>query len=321
MRVGFYHLDKNLCRDEVIFNYGTPLRLDDPNKKMAYLYEALKSLGISLSCVTDVKNVANFDYFLVGDIDVKRDYLSKKILGSKSKKILLLEECDVIRPDLWDRKLWNYFDKVISWNDNLQQEDKLQHSNFFCKSNFVGGKFFTERKLACMISANKVIKHKDELYSERLKVIEWYEKNNIENFDLYGFSWDQRPFDMNGDFLKYLNGRRFKWLRKFLAQKRKSWKGVVTKKSNVLCNYKFCYAFENAKNRNGYILEKIFDPMFSGCIPIYWGASNIEHYIPKDTFIDFRKFRSISECNDFISSISEKEHSRYVESIKNFIES
>ena len=55
MEIGFYHIDKNLCRDEVIFNYGTPMRLDDSNKKMAYLYQKLKALGINLTCIINLE--------------------------------------------------------------------------------------------------------------------------------------------------------------------------------------------------------------------------------------------------------------------------
>ncbi len=44
------------------------------------------------------------------------------------------------------------------------------------------------------------------------------------------------------------------------------------------------------KNKPGYITEKIWDSFKARSIPIYWGASNIEEYIPINTFIDFRKF-------------------------------
>ena len=40
----------------------------------------------------------------------------------------------------------------------------------------------------------------------------------------------------------------------------------------------------------GYMTEKIWDSFKAKTVPVYWGASNIEEYVPKNCFIDYRDF-------------------------------
>ena len=321
MKVGFYHVSKELCQNEVIFGYKSPMRADDTNKKLGDLYQECIKLDIELNCITSEEMVDDLDAILVGDLDLKKDSLSKKIMNSTAKKILLLEECDVIRPDLWQETLWKLFDAIITWDDELAAGDKFVHSNFIDVRTFLGGNTFANRKHACLIAANKSVLHDDELYSKRLEVIEWFELNDPKNFELFGTGWDQKTFPLHSSLLSKLNGRRGAAIRKFLAPERPAWRGQVHKKINVLRDYRFCFAFENACNRPGYILEKIFDPMYAGCVPIYWGAKNIDQYLPEGTFIDFRNFDSIADCNSFLKDISEDEYEIFVENIKSFFNS
>jgi len=45
-----------------------------------------------------------------------------------------------------------------------------------------------------MIAGNKRSSHPLELYSERLRAIEWFEKEHPADFDLYGIGWNQNYF-------------------------------------------------------------------------------------------------------------------------------
>ena len=47
-------------------------------------------------------------------------------------------------------------------------------------------------------------------------------------------------------------------------------------------HYRFYICYENTEGVEDYITEKIFDCFAAGFVPIYWGASNIEKYIPKN---------------------------------------
>ena len=43
--------------------------------------------------------------------------------------------------------------------------------------------------------------------------------------------------------------------------------------------YRFCFAFENT-DEIGYVSEKFFHALASGCVPVYMGASDIDLYLP-----------------------------------------
>jgi hypothetical protein len=83
--------------------------------------------------------------------------------------------------------------------------------------------------------------------------------------------------------------------------------------------YRFSICYENVRDLPGYVTEKIWDSFFAGCVPIYWGASNITSYIPEDCFIDRRKFTSHDELYRFMVSMSESEYITYQERIEAFL--
>ncbi|MDD2698437.1 MAG: glycosyltransferase family 10 [Arcobacteraceae bacterium] len=77
----------------------------------------------------------------------------------------------------------------------------------------------------------------------------------------------------------------------------KSYIGKVDAKLEVLKNFKFTLCYENECDIAGLISEKIFDCFYARTIPIFWGASNVESYFPKDTYIDKRNFNSYKELD------------------------
>ena len=238
-----------------------------------------------------------------------------------NKSILMLLECQVIRPDNYDLKLHKFFNKILTWDDSLVASD----SSKYIKSNFVQSlysadiKSFDERTNFCVcISGNKKVSDPNELYSERKKVIKWFEKYEIQSFGLYGRGWGHFKVSSSSSY-SFLN-RIFSYFPP-VKNLRKSWRGGVENKQEVLSIAKFNLCFENAYGYEGYITEKIFDTFKAGAVPIYWGASNISHHIPSNCYIDFRDFKNIDECFQYMKSISSDEFANYQRSIKEFMSS
>ena len=94
-----------------------------------------------------------------------------------------------------------------------------------------------------------------------------------------------------------------------------------TDKKEVLEKYKFAICYENARDIDGYITEKIFDCFFAGCIPIYWGANNVTEHIPKECFIDKREFESYEDLYEYINYMSNEEYLKYINAIENYLNS
>ena len=147
-----------------------------------------------------------------------------------------------------------------------------------------------------MIVANKKSNNKNENYSFRKEVINFFESSNLK-FDLFGIGWDK--YTSSNRYINYI-------FKNFNVKPPLSYAGVVNDKLVAASNYDFQFAIENSKNINGYISEKIFDCFLSGNVPIYSGAKNILKYIPKETFINLDKFDSLQKAHDFISSLDQK---------------
>ena len=86
-------------------------------------------------------------------------------------------------------------------------------------------------------------------------------------------------------------------------------------------SYKFALCFENAKNIDGYITEKIFDCFFAGTIPIYWGASNINQSIPENCFIERTKFKTHEDLYRFLKNLTDEDILEYQKNIELFLKS
>ena len=198
--------------------------------------------------------------------------------------------------EFYDKKLTKVFGKIFVMFDDL-----VDGKNYF-KFHYPQPRMqmiepvpsFHQKKLCTMIVSNKFFNGPEELYRERLQIIRFFIKTKkYRDFDLYGKGWPNYPF----------------------------YKGEIPEKWDVLKNYRFCFCYENTKNQFGYITEKIFDCFVSGCVPIYWGASNIEEYVPKTCFIDRRNFKSTNEVYEFIENMKEEDYNHYLIEIQKFLSS
>lgn len=214
----------------------------------------------------------------------------------KDRLVLFMWEPPTVQKRLYKSRLQDGFSKIYTWDDDL-----IDGKKFF--------KFyypvlqprrdpvvpFEQKKLCTLIFSNKHSKHPQELYSEREEVIKFFEQQVDADFEFYGWGWEKAGYA--------------------------NYRGAVADKIDVLRGFRFCFCYENMQGRKGYITEKIFDCFAAGCIPIYWGASNIEKYIPEDCFIDRRRFKNNDEVYAFIKKMSPEEYNGYLMRISNWLNS
>jgi hypothetical protein len=155
---------------------------------------------------------------------------------------------------------------------------------------------FKRRKLLVNISGNKRSSHPRELYSARRETIRYFERHHPEQFGFYGTGWNQKGDDLYP-----------------------SYSGTVKHKWDVYPNFRFGLCYENVRDEPGYVTEKMFDCMRAGCVPVYWGASNICELVAPETFVDRRKFSSDAELADFLLGVDESRHEQYLRSIRTFL--
>jgi hypothetical protein len=176
---------------------------------------------------------------------------------------------------------------------------------------------WSRRKFACMVSGNKASSHPDELYSRRLDVIRWYDAHYPALFDLFGTGWTA-PAPSN---LAMRAARRLPLLRSLLAPKFKVFRGTIDKKLETLSSYRFCFCYENFSSPDGWITEKIFDAMFAGCVPVYWGPSNTQHHIPAACYIDASALPDPDAVHTYLTALDDAQCAAIVTAIDRYLKS
>ena len=178
----------------------------------------------------------------------------------------------------------------------------------------------TRDQLVVLFGSNRSLRGwhpKNDLYRERIKTIRWFEHNAPNDFALYGRKWN-----MSGRLPTRVGGLIHSLEKKlpFKYYPFPSWKGEILNKQDVLKRSRFSIVYENIKGLKGYISEKIFDAFVAGNVPVYWGAEDINNYIPKECFIDRRNFINHEELYKFLRNMPEKQYLDYQRCIKDFIE-
>lgn len=240
----------------------------------------------------------------------------KTIVTQRTQNILICTEPPTVNPFNYMKIFHTYFIKVYTWNDTLIDNKKYFKYRLPKASSgiYTRAKQYKEKKFLILINTNKsafypfklLSSFGKELYSERIKSIEFFQARIPNKFYLYGRGWNKPR--------KYNLGEHI-----FGFKKYPTYKGEVIDKIELLSGFKFSLCFENLTDVKGFITEKIFDCFKARCVPIYWGASDIEKHIPMNCFIDFRNFFDYEKLLIFLSSINENRYNRYIENIERLL--
>ncbi len=234
---------------------------------------------------------------------------------SIAKKIAIIGEPPIIYPPNKLSKVRENYDIILTW-EHSKLLDKRHMFLPLCANikSLDLSKFkddFKNREGICLIASNKQLsKASNELYSLRKKAIRYFSKQNRIKFSLYGYGWEKRAFY---GLLRPLN--KINIAKKVMYTPPSTYKGTCETKRYVLEKYKYSIIFENYSSNEAFITEKIFDCMFSGCIPIYQGSSAITRYIPSNCFIDFRNFTSFDDLRLYLLGMTQDEFNEYMNAI------
>lgn len=247
----------------------------------------------------------------LGKTEIENRNLYQECLDKNFKnKVLFLWENKCIAPHSYLKKITDNFNYIFTWDDDLVDNKKF--FKFYLPIPFPPNNIpkipFGQKKLLVNISRNKISSYPGELYSAREKSIKYFDDNYPNDFDLFGMRW-HKPIT------------RWQKIFPFLISKYRCYRGEINRKFDILPNYKFSLCYENFKNQNGYITEKIFDGLTAGTVPIYFGANNVSDYINPYAFIDRRKFKSDKELAKFITNITKEEYIKYQIAIKKYLNS
>jgi len=268
---------------------------DNVNKPFQDLKVALNKLGYEVKRTLRLDNLGDAEAILIFNVSGR---IKELRCYPKEKLILFLWEPETVVPRNYQRKYHEYFGRVYTWLDDLV--DNKKYFKFFDPTPTFkmiddlvpfGGK-----KLLVLLTRGIHRPHPLSLTPERWKIVRFFENRHEGDFDLYGSSWP-KGFSKN-------------------------YKGMTPTKIGLFKNYKFSFCYENMHDVNGYITgEKLFNTMIAGCVPIYWGAKNINTFVPKNCFIDRSDFGSYEELYQFLKKMTKEEYQGYIENIKRYLRS
>jgi hypothetical protein len=224
----------------------------------------------------------------------------------KALRMLYMYEPVAIDPMQYTRRIWKQFDAILTWNTYLTES-----SSAFT---FEAGAYYdlpycshygvtpielqpdpaARERAICQVCGDKYSLAAEEIYSERRKIARWFHGHAQTRMDVFG-----KP-----------------------AMETPNYRGVADSKSETLARYRYALCFENSFHplwTRGYLTEKILDCMASLTIPVYYGCSNIEELVPTDCFVDYRKFDSLEELDDFLQSMTDEEYLGYAERMRVFL--
>ena len=223
-------------------------------------------------------------------------------------RILYLCEPLSVYPVHFCRGFWTPFDAVLTWNNRLAVAGGLLHELPVISYHypFAAGHGVTRgandalpdllqrRKALCQIVGDKYSPMIGQLYSLRRAAARWFYRHGQMDMDVYGIPAMNVP----------------------------NYKGGVDSKLDTFRLYRYALCFENLHHpfwSSGYVSEKIFDCMIADCVPVYYGASNIEKYIPENCFIDFRAFADFEALDAFLVALSDEDYLNYIKNIRAFL--
>lgn len=277
-----------------IFDVSNPVyNRDDCLRPLWDFREAAAAAGYMIEQTHTLDRLNDFEYLIVFEVFPEDMEILKQY--PKEKLVLFLWEPPSVLPNNYDPKYHQMFSRVYTWRDDLV--DNITYFKFqypVMHPMIAEVTPFDSKRLCTLVACNKGSNHPHELYSERKKLIAFFEYNDKANFDLYGKWWPDTY---------------------------KTFRGPIDKKVDVLKDYRFCFAYENVRGVPGYITEKIFDCFHAGCVPVYWGAPNIDDYIPRGCYISREDFSSNRDMYDFLRNMKESQYKKYVDNIKRFLES
>jgi hypothetical protein len=276
------------------------------------LREEFLARGIELNTpdVNQGRDVV-FDLFLEG-----REFIDDGI-----PKFLIAQENPYINLLNANREYCSRFRKVFAWDKRLQDLPNVVPIMVPNRLDIAPFPSYAERSIfSCLINANKAFREplQNDLYRERIRTIQWYERYAPECFALYGLGWKKPApaFDKWGKAKRSIASLRVKL---YGYKPFSSYRGEVRDKSSVLRNSKFAYCYENTIGPDNYITEKIFDSFLSGCVPVYWGAENVQEHIPEDCFVDRREFADTAAVHAYLLSMTPDTHMQFQKAISKFL--
>lgn len=300
-------LDCLALQKKVYIHYKTHYNLSCYYLFKEAFYKALFEPAYEITVGHASEHLDNYDYIATDEIP-KDDNVIKNLSKYSNKLLLFNFEPPLDQVRSQNPKYHAIYSKIFTWNDNFIDNIKYFKLGFpwMKPPQPIKSLPFHQKKLCVFVGHNNHCWESCENYSERRNLISYFENKYPEDFEFYGTGW---PSEL----------RTYKGQIEWDSKSPNATENLRKTKILKLKDYKFDFCYENSKNLNGYISERIIDAFLAGCVPIYWGAANITDYVPENCFIDRRKFKDNDQLYTFIKNMDEQTYNTYLENINKYL--
>jgi hypothetical protein len=315
----FLELKKN--RGFNIFNHD--------NLFLQTLHSSLKNYSIKIDHVYNYKNIEIIDIFFYIGISEHHDKSYIKNFKEKFFYLYINEPRSIIS-EQWENSTHHYFDRIFINNKKYLKKNNKNNNKYIYANGItvVTKNFKLENKkikkyFSVLFAANRPIINAASLYKHKINLINYFEKNCPSELLLFGINWDINYFYKEKYLIilnKFLNYLKKINLHNFFFNKKKVYRGFFQNKIQKVSEAKFDFCIENS-DYEGFLTGRIFHSFFAGTVPVYLGSKNIEKYIPNNTFVNFRKFKSIKSLHDYLSNMNNRTYNNYLKNIRIFLKS
>jgi hypothetical protein len=272
-----------------IYLFGTNAFNYNANDKYNSISEIFARKGYEIVRFPDIADLCIFV-----DSLIPRKFT--KIIANKIK-VAIIQEPEVVKPQLYKRSYLNNFDLVIGIGQ-LQDFNTEKAFVILKWPQILSDKYqlrSEERTNRIVAIASKRISFvKNENYKFRFYIFN--DKNRKFMVDFYGKNWEKNISHSLKDFLYSVlhHGVSIKSFN-LLFIFRYIFTGIEVQKckdkNTILQKYKFSLVIENS---TVHFTEKFFDALKNGAVPIYLGPGLNQLGIPKELYIDLSQY-SFSE--------------------------
>ncbi len=332
MYIGYvnYYDEKNI---EFNSESEGKFRRENGNKRWLEFYNYLQKKNSKIE-IYDSKNHFNYDLILIREIPRVQNLIKLKINNILKKKIpliLLLEESPLAR-SRYSLMFGKLYDLILVASNQKNYKFKRYITKNFCYGNIPNKDELTSLdsnfnypkrdKLLCYISTNLSAINSKSTYKDRFRIVKNLSESYPSKFNLYGKNWDKYtpPMDLPLIAIIYKFLPIIQIILNPFTKKIKSL-GQINSKKDVMINYKFCLAIEPYLGEPYCVMEKMFDPMLAGCIPVYLGFNHNITGVPKNTFISIDSNIESAKLISKLEGFSKKELDEIRNNIRNYLPS
>jgi len=258
---------------------------------------ALSDAGVELTEAIDIAEI-----ILIIDIKESEMKRIRQKRSSNTKWILIRHEPLEVLPANYHSHFLSLFDLVIDCGiDPSKSRNSILRPQFW-PSNENDNAIKRDHKRFVLVNSNQLGLMRGELYSLRRHCI--YELPQV---DLYGHDWNigywKKVIEMGFRIVQLLKYRRLPNISsaRYWFRHPKNKIASPIEKLDVMSRYKTALVIENSLN---FMTEKIFDALFSGCIPIYVGPPVENFGIPAHLYIQaLPNIKDIERCMNLAKKI------------------